>query len=118
MPPRPQYVVRGGIASAQSFRNKPQELDERGCLVEASVQTFPGVSPEELGSFLGNGQIGVSTLLNVLAIPGAAIVPDPILNPETGEVINPYHALLSGVTPEQAESLFLPDTRPNVQRVR
>ncbi len=116
--PQPQYVVRGGLPTAQSFRNKADEIDPSGRLLNASVQTFPNTPPEVLGSYLRNGQIAVTTLAEILAIPGATVVPDPILSPETGDVINPYHALLSGITPEQAEALFFTGTRPNINRLR
>jgi len=116
--PQQQYVVRGGLATAQSFRNKADEIDPTGRLLNASVQTFPNVPPEGLGAYLRNGQIGVTTLVQILAIPGATVFADPLFSPDTGEVINPYHALLGGITPEQAEALFLPNTRPNINRSR
>jgi len=103
--PQQQYVVRGGLATAQSFRNKADEIDPTGRLLNASVQTFPNVPPEGLGAYLRNGQIGVTTLAQILAIPGATVFADPLFSPDTGEVINPYHALLGGITPEQAEAL-------------
>jgi hypothetical protein len=48
---------------------------------------------------------------------GGVIRPDPIVDAQTGAVINPYHALLDGLTAEQGVALFS-DTRPNTTRLR
>ncbi len=100
------YVVRGGTNTLEQFEK--QAVDEEGLLQQVSVNSAPGQSVEELARPLARyGQIGVTTLDEVEAA-GGKVVADPLPG-------NPFHCLLSGITPEQACGLFTP-TIPNPAR--
>src|SRR5436309_244373 len=79
-----------------------------GKLREVSVNSDAGLAFEELTAALPqtgypgilNNQVGVTTVGAVRAL-GGDVVPSPTRG-------NPHHATLSGLTPEQASSLFRP----------
>jgi RHS repeat-associated protein len=108
----PQYVVRGGISTAQMFQNgSGVTIDANGNLQGVSVQTFPNTSVQELSQQLPQRQIGVSSIAAINSMNGT-IVPDPTAN-------NPYHAIMGGITPETAERLFtptIPNPNPRINR--
>ena len=102
-----QYVVRGGLNTANNFINgSGVTIDAQGHLQGVSVQTFPNTSSQELSQrqYLPYNQIGVNTL-DVVNLAGATVIASPTPN-------NPYHATLGGISPQTAESLFTP-TIPN-----
>lgn len=101
----PQYVVRGGACAVGSFIKGVDTCDPgTGILTGVSVQSFPGVPVEVLGSYVKNKQIGVTTVANIEAM-GGTVTPDPLPN-------LPYHALLSGLTEEQMRALFVVQPNP------
>jgi hypothetical protein len=67
-----QYVVRGGAGAANSFQNGTAATQNG---YGFSVQTAPGVSIDELarGGYFPNGQISVSTVEQLEAIPGVTV---------------------------------------------
>jgi uncharacterized protein RhaS with RHS repeats len=102
-----QYVVRGGLNTANNFVNgSGVTIDAQGNLQGVSVQTFPNTSVQQLSQrqYLPYNQIGVNSL-NAVTAAGATVVPSPTDN-------NPYHATMGGISPQAAESLFTP-TIPN-----
>ena len=105
----PQYVVRGGLCTADRFRSGAGvTIDGLGNLHGVSVQTFLDTSVQELSQrrWVPQNQIGVTTLEAVHAA-GGYVTPDPT-------EANPYHAKLGGITPRAAEVLFTPTvSNPN-----
>jgi hypothetical protein len=116
--PDDALVVRGG-------QNLPENLAKGsgvmvgagGKLRRVSVNCAPGLSVQELTAPLPqtgypgipNNQVGVTTVGAVRA-KGGDVVPAPTHT-------NPNHAVLDGLTPEQASSLFRPTVRnPNRPR--
>lgn len=99
--PDAAIVVRGG-------RNRPEDI-ERGTGVHPSgvtgisVECGFGVPVGELATGLPYGQIGVTSVGAVRAAGG-----DVVRTPGR----SPYHATLTGLTPELASSLLTP-TRVN-----
>ena len=95
--PDDAIVVRGG-------RNMPEDL-QRGIKqhpsgpLGASVECGEGKTVEELASALPHGQIGVTTVSAIRAA-GGDVVPTP------GRT--PYHATLTGLTPEDISRLLRP----------
>ena len=104
-------VVRGGTCTADRFANgSGVTLNLDGTISGVSVNSANGVSVADLsgaGRVANYGQVGVSTVGDVRAA-GGEVVPSPSLD-------NPYHATLSGLTPEAASDLFTP-TIPNPSR--
>ena len=99
--PDDALVVRGG-------RNRPEDI-RRGTgthpsgITGVSVESAAGVSVVELARAIPHGQIGVTTVGEVRKVGGDVIR-------TSGR--SPYHATLTGLTPEQASQL-LRATIPN-----
>jgi hypothetical protein len=111
-------VVRGGENKPENFaRGSGVTADQDGKLHGVSVNSAAGASIEELTASrpqtgypgILNNQIGVSTVGAIRAL-GGDVVPSPTVG-------NPLHATLSGLTPDQAASLFRP-TEPNPSRAK
>ena len=102
--PDDALVVRGG-------RNRPEDI-RRGTgthpsgVTGVSVESAAGVSVVELTGAIPHGQVGVTTVGEVRKAGGDVIR-------TSGK--SPYHATLTGLTPEQASKLFTP-TIPNPAR--
>ena len=99
----------------ENFVQRADVPVEKGQLFDdVSVNSYPGASVEELTT--ANSQIGFRgiphTLIGVTTVgairkAGGVVTPSPTKK-------NPYHATLSGLTPEQASRLFQPVRRnPN-----
>lgn len=82
-------------------------LDQNGHLQGVSVQSFPNTSIEQLSrrKWMPNNMIGISTV-QAIEGQGGYVTPAPTAN-------NPYHAILGGVTPQQAQLLFPLERNPN-----
>lgn len=97
-------VVRGG-------RNRPEDI-ERGTgthpsgITGVSVESATDVVVADLAKLIPHGQVGVTTVGEVRKARGDVIR-------TTGR--SPYHATLTGLTPEQASRLLTP-TMPNPAR--
>lgn len=102
--PDEALVVRGG-------RNRPADI-ARGTGIHpsgvtgVSVESAAGLSVAELAAAIPHGQIGVTTVGAVRKAGGDVIR-------TSGR--SPYHATLTGLTPEQASRLLTP-TMPNPAR--
>jgi len=102
--PDEALVVRGG-------RNHPADI-VRGTgthpsgVTGVSVESAVGVSVAELAASIPHGQVGVTTVGEVRKAGGDVIR-------TAGR--SPYHATLTGLTPEQASHLLTP-TIPNPAR--
>jgi hypothetical protein len=102
--PDAAVVVRGG-------RNRPADI-LRGIgthpsgVTGVSVECALGVSVAELAATISHGQIGVTTVGAVRQAGGDVVR-------TTGR--SPYHATLTGLTPEQVSGLLTP-TIPNSAR--
>src|SRR6266851_255101 len=94
-------VVRGG-------KNRPEDI-ERGTgthpcgLTGVSVESAEGLSVPELARAIPHGQVGVSTAGAVRTLGGDVVR-------TSGR--SPYHATLTGLSPEQSSGLLRP-TVPN-----
>lgn len=118
--PDDALVVRGGQNLPASFeRGSGVTVDTDGRIQEVSVNSAPGVSVQELTvpnpqtgyPGIPHNQIGVTTV-GAIRAAGGEVVPSPTRT-------NPYHATLSGLTPEQASQLFQPTIKnPNKRRQR
>jgi hypothetical protein len=90
-------VVRGG-------RNRPEDL-ERGTGTHpegvrgVSVECAAGLSVSELAAAIPHGQVGVTTVGAVRAAGGEIVR-------TIGR--SPYHATLTGLSPEEASRLLTP----------
>jgi len=99
--PDEALVVRGG-------RNRPEDI-ERGTgthpsgVTGVSVESAVGFTVAELAAAIPHGQVGVTTVGEVRKAGGEVIR-------TSGR--SPYHATLTGLTPEQASRLLTP-TVPN-----
>jgi hypothetical protein len=103
--PDSAFVCRGGLCTADRFANGSDvTIDANGNLQGVSVNSAPNASLEELTSTIKNGQVGVTTVGDIRAA-GGDVIPDPTPN-------NPYHCIMCGISPAQAERLFTPTT-PN-----
>jgi hypothetical protein len=92
----PDWVVRGGSCTLESFNN--QETNSQGLLTDLSVQYSPGLSVAALSQPISRyGQVGVTTAQQIEALGGK-------VTPEGRK----YHAIVSGITPQQAYDLFNP----------
>ena len=101
-----QFIVRGGTNFAVQFTNGSGVVtDADGKVWNVSVQSFPDTSIQDLSQrqWIPQNQIGVTTFPQLPN--GAILVPDPTFT-------NPYHALLGGITAQQAQAIFQP-TMPN-----
>ena len=102
--PDDALVVRGG-------RNRPEDI-RRGTgthpsgVTGVSVESASGVSVAELARAIPHRQVGVTTVGEVRKAGGDVIR-------TSGR--SPYHATLTGLTPEQASKLLTP-TIPNPAR--
>jgi hypothetical protein len=99
-------VYRGGICTEELFRNgSGVTIDSKGNMTGVSVNVAPGKTAEEATASLRNKKVGVSTV-GAVKKAGGTVVASPTTN-------NAYHALMSGITPATAESLFKPSVIPN-----
>jgi hypothetical protein len=105
-------VVRGGQNFPENFiKGSGVTVDAGGKLQGVSVNSAPGLSLPELTAHdpqtgypgILNNQVGVTTAGAVRAL-GGDVVPSPTRT-------NPHHATLSGLTPDQASSLFRPTVK-------
>ena len=113
--PDEALVVRGGQNLPENFiQGSEVQIESGGELQRVSVNSSPEATIEALTApnpqtgYPGilHTQIGVTTVGAVRAA-GGDVVPAPTKP-------NPYHALLSGLTPEQASVLFQPTMKnPN-----
>jgi hypothetical protein len=90
-------VVRGG-------RNRPEDIRRAtgmhpSGVTGVSVESAAGVSVAELARAIPHGQVGVTTVGEVRKAGGDVIR-------TSGR--SPYHATLTGLTPEQASNLLTP----------
>lgn len=95
--------MRGGTCTVERFcGGSGVTVDKNGALQGVSVQSFRGVSIQELSQrqWVPNNQIGVTTVEAIRSM-GGSVQSSPNGN-------NPYHATMSGITPAQAEVLFSP----------
>jgi RHS repeat-associated protein len=101
-------VCRGGTCTAERFEHgSGVTLDKNGRLQGVSVNSKAGHTLEELTSTIPNKQVGVSTVDEVRKA-GGNVFASPTDN-------NPFHATMSGITPDQAQQLFTPTIRnPNI----
>jgi RHS repeat-associated protein len=105
--PDDALVVRGGTNTEEVFLKRQHELDANGLLKNSSVNSAAGRSVEELSKGIPHGKVGVTTAGKIRAA-GGKIVKDP--KPD-----NPFHCLVSGISPATACDLFNP-TIPNPAR--
>jgi hypothetical protein len=113
--PDDAVVVRGGMNLPQNFvAGSAVTFDAGGKVQGVSVNAAASVSVKELTApdpktgypGIPHKQVGVTSVGKVRAL-GGDVVPSP-------KKKNPSHATLSGLTPEQASSLFRPTSQnPN-----
>jgi hypothetical protein len=113
--PDDAVVVRGGLNLPQNFaEGSGMAVDAGGKVQGVSVNAAAGVSVRELTApdprtgnpGIPHNQVGVTTVGKVPTLGG-----DVVQSPRKK---NPSHATLSGLTPEQASSLFRPTVKnPN-----
>ncbi len=102
--PDDALVVRGG-------KNRPEDI-RRGSgthpsgITGISVESGEGVSISELARTIPHGQVGVTTVGEIRKAGGDVVR-------TSGR--SPFHATLTGLTPEQVSELFVP-TIPNPAR--
>src|SRR5438093_13752497 len=105
--PHAAFGVRGGQKLRANFdQGSPVTVDVEGKMEGVSVNAAPSVSVQELTApnphtgypGIPHNQVGVTTV-NAIRAAGGDVVPAPTRT-------NPYHATLSGLTPEQASQLF------------
>lgn len=118
--PHEALVVRGGQNLPANFAQGSGVTVNAGGKIEGvSVNAAPDVSVQELTApnphtgypGIPHNQVGVTTV-GAIRAAGGDVVPSPTRT-------NPYHATLSGLTPEQASQIFRPtvknpNTRPHV----
>lgn len=103
-------VCRGGACLVQAFRNgSGVTLDSAGSLQNVSVTAASGRTLAELSAFLPHRDVGRTTV-GAIRQAGGTVVPDG-RGPK-----NPFHCLIHGISPAQAETLFTP-TVPNPNRL-
>lgn len=114
--PDDALVVRGGQNLAENFaKGSGVQSGLAGKLEGVSVNAAPNLSVEDLAASnlqtgypgILNNQLGVTTVGEIRKA-GGNVVASP-----TGT--NSNHAILSGITPQQASALFCP-TVPNPHR--
>jgi hypothetical protein len=114
--PDDALVVRGGLNRSDDFAHGTgATLDATGKLDNVSVNAAAGLSladltkPNPRGGYPGvpHRQVGVTTVGRIRAA-GGEVIPKPTRR-------NPHHAVLKGLTPDQAARLFQP-TAPNPNR--
>jgi hypothetical protein len=111
------FVVRGGQNLPANFAQGSGVTVSAGGNIEGvSVNAAPGVSVQELTApnlhtgYPGilHNHVGVTTV-GAIRAAGGDVIPSPTRT-------NPYHATLSGLTPEQASQLFRPTVKnPNAR---
>lgn len=95
------YVVRGGTNTVDRFiEGSGVTVDSDGKLHGVSVNCKDGLEIKDLSKGIKNGKIGITTVGEIRKL-GGDVIPNPTKD-------NPNHALLSGITPEQASELFTP----------
>ena len=114
--PDATFVVRGGQNLPAHFaQGSGVTVDAGGKIEDVSVNAAPDVSVHELTApnphtgypGIPHNQVGVTTV-GAIRAAGGDVVPAPTRT-------NPYHAMLSGLTPEQASQLFRPTVHnPNI----
>jgi hypothetical protein len=102
--PDDAIVVRGG-------RNRPEDIARAAGthpsgVTGVSVESASGRTVEKLAAAIPHGQIGITTVGKVRAAVGDVVR-------TSGR--SPNHAMLTGLTPEQASELLTP-TEPNPAR--
>jgi hypothetical protein len=115
--PDEALVVRGGQNLPMHFaQGSGVTVDVDGTIQGVSVNCAPRLSVAELTApnlqtgypGIPHSQVGVTTVGAIQAI-GGDVIPAPTRT-------NPYHALLSGLTLEQASQLFRPTMKnPNTR---
>jgi hypothetical protein len=115
--PNEALVVRGGQNLPANFaQGSGVMVDEGGRIQGVSVNAAPGVSVQELTApnphtgypGIPHNQVGATTV-GAIRAAGGDVVSSPTRT-------NPYHATLSGLTPEQASQLFRPTIKnPNTR---
>lgn len=115
--PDAAFVVRGGQNLPVNFaQGSGVTVDVSGNIEGVSVNAAPGVSVQELTApnphtgypGIPHNQIGVTTV-GAIRAAGGDVISAPTRT-------NPYHATLSGLTPEQASPLFRPTVKnPNTR---
>jgi RHS repeat-associated protein len=101
--PDDALVCRGGLCTADRFEHGTGvSLDAQRRMQGVSVNTAESV--EAATRQVRNGQIGVTTAGKIRTVGGDVV--------STPSRMDPTHATMSGITPEQAEQLFTP-TIPN-----
>lgn len=115
--PDEALVVRGGQNLPVHFvQGSDVTVESGGSIQGVSVNAAPGLSVQELIApnpntgypGIPHNQIGVTTV-GAIRAAGGDVIPSPTR-------INPYHATVSGLTPEQASQLFRPTIRnPNTR---
>src|SRR5215831_17289119 len=113
--PDDAVVVRGGQNLPENFsQGSGVTVDSGGKVQDVSVNAAAGLSvadltaPDPQTGYPGipHNQVGVTTVGKVRAL-GGDVTPSPTKK-------NPNHAILGGLTPEQASSLFRPTIKnPN-----
>jgi hypothetical protein len=110
--PDDALVVRGGENLPESFaQGSGVTVDAGGKVQGVSVNAAPGrtvhdlTAPNPQTGYPGipHNQVGVTTVGRIRAL-GGVVDPSPRKK-------NPNHATLSGLTPEQASSLFRPTVK-------
>lgn len=116
--PDDALVVRGGQNLPRSFvQGSGVQFEASGTVREVSVNSAAGLSIGELTASnvhtgypgIPHNQVGVTTV-GLIRASGGDVVPAPSL-------ANPNHALLEGLSPDQASELFRP-TRKNPNRLQ
>jgi hypothetical protein len=115
--PDEALVVRGGQNLPANFvQGSGVMVDAGGRIQGVSVNAGPGVSLQELTApnrhtgypGIPHNQLGATTV-GAIRAAGGDVLPSPTRT-------NPYHAMLSGLTPEHASQLFRPTVKnPNTR---
>jgi hypothetical protein len=115
--PDEALVVRGGQNLPANFvQGSGVMVDAGGRIQGVSVNAAPGVSVQELTApnrhtgypGIPHNRVGVTTV-GAIRAAGGEVLPAPTRT-------NPYYAMLSGLTPEQASQLFRPTVKnPNTR---
>jgi hypothetical protein len=115
--PDEALVVRGGQNLPANFVQGSGVMVEAGGRIQGvSVNAASGVSVQELTApnphtgypGIPHNQVGTTTV-GAIRVAGGDVLPSPTRT-------NPYHATLSGLTPEQASQLFRPTVKnPNTR---
>ncbi len=99
--PDDAFVVRGGLNEHEqirrNYRRHPSGIEG------VSVHSAPDLDVQDLAVGIPNGQVGITTVGQVRELGGDVI-------PTSGR--SPFHATLTGLTPEQISGLLTP-TGPN-----